>query len=161
MNAREGMRRLGIVLGIAGGIVGVIVGYINAQGIWKTRMAYRKFESTMALPTMQEVAKAIKEHQTEIEEHQKAKVLDKIPDPTDDITINVDLEGIKTVLADKTGRISSVELSTGETLHRTERLTLLAYLAPFFYPGIGFLGPWGSIRLLTWVGTGFVEAPRN
>jgi hypothetical protein len=35
-----------------------------------------------------------------------------------------------------------------------------AYLIPLLYPILGFLLPWGSIRLLTWVGSGFVDPRR-
>jgi hypothetical protein len=30
-----------------------------------------------------------------------------------------------------------------------------AYLIPLLYPVLGFLLPWGVVRVLTWVGAGF------
>src|SRR3990167_3652378 len=54
MNTREGMRRLGIVLGVVGGGIGGFFGYIDAQNLWNTHMAHKKFESLMALPAVQE-----------------------------------------------------------------------------------------------------------
>lgn len=71
------------------------------------------------------------------------------------IPVSVNLEGIKDVTVDKAGLVSSVELSTGESVQRTEPPTLRAYLIPLLYPILGFLLPWGAVRVLTWVGSGF------
>jgi hypothetical protein len=74
--------------------------------------------------------------------------------------VSVNLDGIKQVTVDKDGLISSIELSTGESVQRADPPALKAYLIPLLYPILGFLLPWGSIRLLTWVGGGFVEPRR-
>ena len=42
-----------------GGFLAFEQGFGNAPGVWDTLTAHRKFESTMALPTVQEAAKAI------------------------------------------------------------------------------------------------------
>lgn len=60
MNAREGMRRLGIVLGILGGIAGGFFGYTDVQNVWTS---HRKFESLLASPTVQKAAEAAKDYQ--------------------------------------------------------------------------------------------------
>ena len=54
-----------------------------------------------------------------------------------------------------TGNISSVELSTGESLVRTKQPTALVYLVLPLYSLIGFLIPWGILTTLSWVGSGF------
>jgi hypothetical protein len=56
VNIGEGMRRLGIVLGVLGGIVGGVFGYADMQSLWKARADHNRFESLMALPTMQKIA---------------------------------------------------------------------------------------------------------
>jgi hypothetical protein len=63
MNVREGMRRLSILLGACGGILGVSISYGDAKATWESHAASRKFESLMASPTMQKVAKAAREYQ--------------------------------------------------------------------------------------------------
>ncbi len=75
-------------------------------------------------------------------------------------------EGIQAANADKTGAIYSIALTTGESVYRRSK-TLKARLAfiatllmSFSYPAIGFLLPWGTIKIFVWVGTGFVE-PRG
>jgi hypothetical protein len=57
MNAREGMRRLGILLGTLGAVTGGFLAYLNAQPIWNS---HRKFEAIMRTPTGQSLTKAIK-----------------------------------------------------------------------------------------------------
>jgi hypothetical protein len=87
-------------------------------------------------------------------------------DPAADIAVSVsDVEGIQTVNADKTGVITSIQLTTGEWIHREPR-TLKSRLAFFgrlllllLYPALGFLGPWGTIRTLAWVAVGFSRPP--
>jgi hypothetical protein len=74
--------------------------------------------------------------------------------------VSVDLDGIKQVTVDKAGVVSSIELSTGESVQRVGPPALKAYVVPLLYPILGFLLPWGGIRVLTWVGGGFVEPRR-
>jgi hypothetical protein len=107
---------------------------------------------------------------TPVFETRKSGEFDKIADPDAEITVdakNADYaDPIKAVNADKTGAISSIELTTGERVHR-EPDTFKAHLAlaaslllPFCYPVIGFLVPWGAIRACVWVGSGFFAPPR-
>jgi len=202
------MWRLGILLGACGGILGGCLAYSDAKATWDSHTAARKFESLMASPTMQKVAKAARDYQidkwggrrittgqvaydanNQIMEETKpqdtthgpwekyklppgAKLVSP-PVPVKDpwevaakeykagkILVSVNLEGIKQVTVDEAGLVSSIELSTGESVQRLEPPTLKAYVVPLLYPILGFLFPWGGIRVLTWVGTGFFAAPR-
>ena len=218
MNFKEGMRRVGIVLGLLGGITGGVLGYSELQNAWSL---HTRFKRLQALPVMDDVAAAIKAYPkftaigpiqpdtaqqrqqtvpippgatidwsaanapktaarsgyaTEppgwepVFETRKSGESDKIADPDAEITVdakNADYaDPIKAVNADKTGAISSIELTTGERVHR-EPDTFKAHLAlaaslllPFCYPVIGFLVPWGAIRACVWVGSGFFAPPR-
>jgi len=62
MNVREGTRRLGIVLGLSGAILGGYLEHSHARAVWHNYRASRRFESLMASPTIQKVAKAIREN---------------------------------------------------------------------------------------------------
>jgi len=62
-------------------------------------------------------------------------------------------DGISKVHIDSARLVSSVELSTGESVPRTEPPQVKAYLLLLLYPVLGFLLPLGFIRLLAWVGT--------
>jgi hypothetical protein len=61
MNMREGMRRLGILLGVLGGMIGALAAYSTARELWSASQAHKRFESLMASRTMQELASAAKD----------------------------------------------------------------------------------------------------
>jgi len=62
MNVQRGTRRLGIVLGLCGAILGGYLARSYARAVWHNYMASRRFESLMASPTIEKVAKAIREN---------------------------------------------------------------------------------------------------
>ena len=147
MNLREGMRRLGIVLGIAGGVIGVIFGYDDAAHLWNMHIAHQKFDVLMTSTVLLKVSKDIKAFDTEAwKESLKGPA-------TNHVVVNSD--GIKDVTVDKFAQISSVELSTGESIPRIDGPTLTAVMVMFLYPVGGFLIPWGIIRVIVWLGAGF------
>jgi hypothetical protein len=63
MNVREGTRRLGIVLGLCGAILGGYLARSYARAVWHNYRASSRFTSLIASPTIQRVAKAIREYQ--------------------------------------------------------------------------------------------------
>jgi hypothetical protein len=71
--------------------------------------------------------------------------------------VSVNLDGIKLVAVDEAGLVSWIELSTGESVQRTEAPHIKAYVTVLLYPILGFLLPWSGMRTLTWVGSGFFE----
>lgn len=270
MNFKEGMRRLGLLLGVCGGILGGCLACSGAKATWDNLTAYRKFESLMASPTMQKVAKAARDYQKEAwakyretpaaqpaasprdpwEEAAKqnkagqtrqAKIasklgaisVEKAPEKRDQFggilvegrreattqatgapidyaalakqagaigtssmsglqstpvdyaalakqstggprfvppplaseepggfLVSVNLDGIKEAAVDKAGLFWSIQLSTGESVLRVDPPALRAYIIPLLYPILGFLLPWGGIRVVTWVGSGFLEPRR-
>ena len=88
----------------------------------------------------------------------KAGVSDKIADPAAEFIVDVkNQDGIMTVNLDKAGAVSSIQLATGEWVHRE---AIARLLLPFSYPVIGFFAPWVVIRILVWVASGFF-APRS
>lgn len=64
MNVREGIRRLGTLLGACGGILGGCLSYRDLKTTWDTDRAHGRFESLTALPTMRRAAKAARPHST-------------------------------------------------------------------------------------------------
>ena len=278
MNAREGMRRVGLVLGLLGAIAGAVIGYSGVQIAWRSQ---RQFQRLQTLPVMQDVTAAIKAYRdaqiiapglvpgakvpppafdmssavpigTEpptghedlglpgfvpmisqegstgvittsrmrdamkagwkpgiwvrmpdgvakiipapppgfvpegavgvvtkimpapplgdviitpdwvpVYSPRKADASDKIADPAAELIVDVkNQDGILTADTDKAGAISSIQLATGEWVHREPHTfkARLALVFPFCYPVVGFLVPWGTIKVLLWVGTGFIEA---
>jgi hypothetical protein len=187
MNVREGMRRLGIVLGVVGCAIGILFGYESARQLWDVHTAHQRFESLMASPTMLSLAKQVRWFSTEnrkkagelaadpeflkLSDDEQKYILGLAKDqgfsptltgaaPSDEnhiIDVQVNLEGVKKVNVDKFGRISLIELSTGESIPRTEPPTLMAFVGLLLYPISGFLAPWGAIRVLVWLGAGFLS----
>jgi hypothetical protein len=224
MNMREGMRRVGIVLGALGCVAGGAIGYWDLQNVWSS---HTRFERLQALPVMLDVNAAIKDYRDSLakqHEHETFTDLRPLPplppgatpyppgfvpdkgipplppgatqeppgtvtitpdfipdyvaraanahdkavadDPAADITVDVKgTDGIQTVNADKGGVTSSIQLTAGEWVRRGAktlkgRLALVAsLLLPFCYPVIGFLVPWGTIRVFVWVAGGFSGTP--
>ena len=211
MNAREGMRRLAIVLGIAGSLTGAVFGYQNARDVWNARSGHKRFESLVTTPAVQKDLKelvdtvqkgrsqnlsALSDEQLQVYKNllensprgerrtlseDRRKQLDSIVGQmqsrnesdeniqvvVDDFKkkygiINLDRkasgDGIDRFTVDpSTGTITSIQLSTGELLSRTPSPTLMDWIALPLYPLVGFLIPWGAIRILTWVGAGFLS----
>ena len=200
------MRRLGILLGACGAIFGGCLAYSDARASWDNYAAHRKFQSLMASPTMQKVAKAARAYlkpdqfggipvvesqvrmnadgtigagsipdfdqfkaayNTKTITQSRSKFVPPPPIPDDQrgdlrgLLVSVDLDGIKEVTVDKDGLVSSIQPSTGGSVQRVDSPPLQAYLIPVIYPVFGFLIPWGCIRVLTWVVSGFfAEVPR-
>jgi hypothetical protein len=174
MNAREGMRRLAIVLGIAGSLTGSVFGYQNARDVWNARSAHKRFESLAATPAIQ---KDVKELVDTIQKGQSKNLstlsdeqlqvyknlLESTPPGERQKLARLDRrasgDGIDQFTIDpSTSTITSIQLSTGELLSRTPPPTLAAWIALPLYPLVGFLIPWGAIRALTWVGSGFFQS---
>lgn len=184
MNLREGMRRVGIVLGVLGFLVGGTIGYLRLRKAWRN---HTRFERLCSLPIMGGVRTAIKEGHAPPPKTLPADVWDRtldelgigrvpiarkaawfekhvpgLDDPNIEWTVDVrGVDGVQTVDADKSGVITAIQLSSGEWVHK-EPQTLRAHLAFFgglllllLYPLIGFLIPWGAIRTLAWVVSGF------
>lgn len=74
------------------------------------------------------------------------------------------LEGISKVHIDSTKQVAAIELSTGRIIVRPKVTGWLEYFKDYLlllsYPVLGFLLPWGCVRILAWVGYGFIGTDR-
>ena len=201
MNFKEGMRRVGILLGVIGAIIGGVASFEEASRVWRQHVANRQFERALAVPAVQKIptsartaaiapeqgvsvtkqrgnpwdrpvapsvkedwfeANKPKEAETGSRERHMAKPWEKYQqrwwenDPIVQGTVQVNAGGINSVTIDG-GLVSTIELSTGESVQRTASPALYAYFQPLLYPLLGFFLPWGAIRALTWIGVGFFE----
>ena len=59
MNLREGMRRIGMVLGVAGAIIGGVAGYASASTTWQSRASARQFQYLRSCPTVEKFLKKL------------------------------------------------------------------------------------------------------
>ncbi len=77
MNVREGMRRLGILLGVLGAVMGGFAAYEQGRPLLSTLMAHRKFESLMASPAMRGIA--AQKNQSQVRRSQAVSQFGGIP----------------------------------------------------------------------------------
>lgn len=152
VNVKEGMRRAGLLLGVCGGLLGGFLAYGDAQNLWNARKAHYRFEALIASPTLRQVAKAVRDEQNGPWVKYRSEHTES--------AIGVDHDGIGKVMVDQAGLISSVELATGESVQRTAAPSLTAYCSLILYPLLGFMLPWGIVRVLTWIGSGFFAPHR-
>jgi hypothetical protein len=147
MNFREGMRRLGVVLGVAGSVIGIMSVYESSHGLWNAHIGHQRFESLMASDSLLKTAKDIKAFNTQAwKESLNSGAVN---------SVEVNQDGIKDVTVDRATRISSIELSSGESIPRVDAPKLSEVMAVLLYPIGGFLIPWGAIRVVVWLTTGF------
>jgi hypothetical protein len=143
MNFREGMRRIGLTVGVIGALVTAYAAFVLFfADLAADRKVQAEFNSLLSLPIAQVVAKKIADNRTvsayvEIQSHP---------------------EGIKQLWVDEKGEITRFEMDDGRTIMRTtEPSSVFWYL---LYPPIvalGFVVPWGAIRLVTWIVSGFIR----
>jgi hypothetical protein len=153
MAMKEGARRLGMFLGALGFVFGCAYGYDSTRNAFEQHEASTRFKSLLASDTMRNVGKAI-------HEDQKNWFVHNSPDPNP-IVISVRVGGISQVVADRDGQVQVIRLETGKELKRTEEPETLSYFRLILYPIIGFSIPWGVVRGLTWVVSGFFEVPKG
>jgi hypothetical protein len=158
VNAKEGLNRLSILLGILGALLACLSSQRDATNLWRQSAAHRKFESIMSSPSMRKIASAERKAVPP-----PGLTGDRLGDlwewaaitTTTYLPINVgEIDG---ATVDQNGRVLSIKLSTGEFIERTAAPPFTSYLALLLYPILGFLFPWGAVRLVTWVASGFFD----
>jgi hypothetical protein len=143
------MRRLGILLGVLGCVVGIFTAYFELRELRRSSIQSEKFTSIMASPDIRAAVDAI----AQTDWFDENAPLNTQPQTA---TVNIKLGGIRQAVVDKKAKkVTSVTLETGESFYRTETPTLQSYLIPLLFPIIGFVVPWGAVRVLVWIGSGF------
>ncbi len=54
--------------------------------------------------------------------------------------------------------ITAIQTDDGQTILRTDPPATTSYIALLVFPLVGFLVPWGILKALTWIATGFFPA---
>jgi hypothetical protein len=144
MNFREGMRRMGLTFGVIGSLVTAFAAFtLFFAGLMDNRNAQARFDSALKLPLMQLVAKHIAKH--------------RIANAYVDLSDNP--QGLKSVWANEKGEVSSFTRADGMPISGTTGPTSLFWY--LLYPpiaGVGFVVPWGAVRLFTWIVSGFIRS---
>ena len=91
------------------------------------------------------------------EEPKDWEVVDKTGKPE---LSQVSKGGIKTIHWTKSFGVESIETEDGLTLYPTPAPGAWSYVLIAILPVLGFFIPWGAIRAIGWVGTGFTASAR-
>jgi len=144
MNFREGMRRIGLTAGVMGALVAALAAFaLFFAGLLDNRIVQARFDSALKLPIVQLVAKHIARY--------------KIANSYVDLPENP--QGIKSVWANEKREVSSFTRADGISISGTSGPTSLFWF--LLYPpiaAVGFVVPWGAVRLVTWIVSGFVRS---
>ncbi len=157
INAREGMRRLGLLLGTLGAIVGCVYLFAFGDELLEKRARAKEFRELSSV--VQEVVRATPLH---AEEHPELRLANgyEYVDPTwlrsrEDALRS---HGISSVEWSKNGDTIYAITTVDDTNHYdTSAPKWWDYIGVLFLPALGFLLPWGTIRILVWVGGGFFQ----
>jgi len=184
MNVREGMRRLGLVVGVLGAGVGAAVAYMQLQPLLTQRAQYKSFQALVSSPTVKKEIELLKVSVKHPPPPPAGLPPDAVPVQHPDFAAlaalcgevggwKVNKGGIRAIYfwasTDEkqldsrvagnlsTADISDIETDDGQKLHRTDPPGFWVYLLIPALPVLGFLVPWGTIKTLTWIGTGFFQ----
>ena len=150
MNLKEGTRRLALLLGVAGALGGSFVSYLEWQELHSKKTRRDRFEQFATLDAVKHLSK---DHQQKKDDPLDANIRSVMPGCC----------GIKEIVWDRDhvwndgGGIYSIETLGGETLQPWSAPSAWEYLFATVMPIIGFIIPWGLIRAIGWVMTGFVQ----
>lgn len=135
------MRRLGLLLALVGCAIGVYPSLGAAEHLWGRIAAHKRYEKLMATPLMKGLL---------------PQLAQLPPGSVVDVTGAKPSYGIKAVRRFREGDVS-IELSTGEieSGYYGAPPSVLDFLMLAFWPALGFIIPWGTVRVLSWVGEGF------
>lgn len=226
MNAKEGMRRVGLVAGVLGACVGSYVSYTYSVALLEQRHQHEEFQSLASSPVVRQevlflknnlsLSKAAKTprdasakdplhkapekvladddpnnpfnaskpgtpatptaHKPNafdrafatplvVENASVADAFQKADDAVDAIGggskgWRIDEGGIKKIYFRPDGELKAIEKDDGVTVYASSSPPLWSYLLALVPTILGFLLPWGSLAVLTWVGTGFFQKPK-
>jgi hypothetical protein len=158
MNAREGFRRVGLLLGIAGCVAGLVASayqyYFLASKLDDARRFqvlagnYRRFMQKyphypVRKGPFEEMASEDTRVESDAEKDQQKEEWDS--------------QGIDYVSITGT-EISCIGRSPLGFRLYGDSPSVGAWLVPITFPFLGFLIPWIAVRILLWVGSGFAKA---
>jgi len=151
MNLREGTRRLALLLGAVGAIAGGFASYSALQTIREQRASHNRFEQLAASPVIQQARRSIG---TACAKDPSNK---QCGDATHNPMSEVNSGGIETIYWNKDYQVGLIQTDDGQNLFPAPAPSAWLYCLIVLFPIFGFLIPWGAVRSIRWVGTGFAE----
>lgn len=163
MNAKEGMRRVGLVAGVLGACVGSYVSYTYSVALLDQRHQHEEFQSLASSPVVRKAVLFLKNYPAVVKDYTPSS-----DNPFDAIDAlfgsadgwRIDEGGIKKIYFGPNKDLKAIEKDDGATVYTTSSPPLSSYLLVLVPPVLGFLLPWGSLAVLTWIGTGFFQSSK-
>ena len=155
MNLHEGTRRLALLLGVVGALLGGYVSYLELQTVLDQRASHNRFEQLAASDAVKQAKPDwFVKHEPKPHGPWEDYV---VTDPNGTAPSEVDKDGIKKIHWSKNYGVESIETENGQIIIPTPAPAAWQYLFVAICPIIGFFIPWGSIRAIGWVVTGFAR----
>ncbi len=130
MNIREGMRRVGLVLGLIGFCVGCFGAYDHITPLLRQATEAREYQARLRVQGAESPKRGTG----------KYKLADAKP-------VAAAQDAVKLPPGSKYGGVPT----SGRTAP-----SFWQYLPALAFPFLGFLLPWGTVKTLAWIGTGFM-----
>jgi len=144
MNAREGFRRLGLVLGLTGVAGGLIVAYLFGDNLLEERKKHQLFSELLKSPEVQKDLPLYEQYDIQSTEFTKE---------------SPSKQGIHKIFYETTNgkhlEVTKFEMEDGRTLYPTDAPSLFSYFELLAFPLVGFILPWGLLKIVVWIGSGF------
>jgi len=161
MNAKEGMRRLGLVAGVLGASVGSYISYDQLRTLLEQRHRYQEFQSLALSPVVRAEVLSPRDSDgplDKLERELQAEYPSKVE--SNHCWLLIYRGGIRSVYRGPNGDFQAIEKDDGTVIYPGSNPPHRAYLLALVPPALGFLLPWGSLAVLTWIGTGFFQSPK-
>ena len=140
MNFQEGMRRIGLTVGVLGALGTAYVAFSPFSELVTERRAQAQFGSLLKLPITRKIAQDVA----------KEKIANTY------VEIQGHPQGIAQIRVNDKSEIDWFTLEDGKAVFRTQAPSALWYLLYPLIVASGFLLPWGAVRLITWIISGFI-----
>ncbi len=178
MSLREGTRRLALLFGVVGAILGGFASYMELQSVMREKADHQRFEQLANSQIVQQERKAIyipgfgppEDSTSALEPVPDGPVtvqgpdgkIYQFPEGTDKAAAIRYFKrrsiGIEAIHWTENYGIASIETRDGQTLYPTPAPSAWLYVWVALFPIIGFFIPWGAIRAIGWVGSGFAQS---
>ena len=143
MNLPEGLRRAGIIAGILGAGFIAIRAYDVVDDVFKQAAKASEFQALMQRNEMKKVASSIAKNN-------ESRLTIDFPEESDIQQVGV-----------LHSEVNSVSMKNGQFVFKVDRPSASDFALGLIFYGlfiaIGFIVPWGIVRTLSWVVSGFLK----
>ncbi|HEY4356164.1 MAG TPA: hypothetical protein VGN16_10490 [Acidobacteriaceae bacterium] len=138
---------MALLLGVAGAVAGGFVSYLQLQTISAEKTGHAKFEALASSNAVEQLRKSQAGWHT----------IDPKTGERTEWDQQVGKDGIESIHWTRDSAIGFIVVDDGHFLFPTPAPSAREYLLVVLFPVVGFFIPWGIIRAIGWVGSGFFQ----